>query len=338
LVLCGVVTGLALLAAFGDSHGKVEGAKPWTKIELAGQYSFVGDVLEDKDLSGLALVTPRFGLLGADETRAVQVVELSRSNRTLRVAATVPLVRSGSEIDIEAIAAEGDYCYIIGSHGASKKKGEQQDNRHSIFRLRMGPFSGKPAGRTPYAAGISAGLQAASLDNVIRADPVLGVHFGQPLQRKGVNIEGLAIRQGQLFVGFRSPNLDGGAFVMEIRAADVFDGRSQPPYVLHKLPLGAGLGIREMAATKTGFLIIAGNAGSEPSELYQVSEDYEEDRGFFLVTWDGKSADVHQVGALPKTDAKAEAMVILEETEDSATVLILSDGPRRGRPTVYRIS
>jgi hypothetical protein len=187
---------------------------------------------------------------------------------------------------------------------------------------------------------LPAGLQAASLAGVIRADPVLGEHFGQPLQHKGINIEGLAARNGQLFVGFRNPNLDGCAFVMEIRADDVFSGRPRPPYTLHKLRLGEGLGIREIVAAKSCFLMIAGNAGSEPSKKYGEAEDYENDRGFFLYSWDGKGTDVHKIGALPKTKGKgkAEAMAILEETNDSVTVLVLFDGPNRGRPTVYRIS
>jgi len=333
---------LCLGTACDGSAGQVEAAgnagKPWTRIEEIGRYSLLGDVLDAKNLSGVAFLSDRFGLIGADETRAVQAVEVSRPDKTLRVLATITLVPSGSEIDIEAIAAEGDSYYITGSHGASKKKGEQQDNRYSIFRLKVNPATGMPSGFKAGGPRVPSGVQTASLAGVIRADPVLGNHFGQPLQQKGVNIEGLAVRKGQLFVGFRNPNLDGFAFVMEIRADDVFEGRTQPRYVLHRLQLGPGLGIRDIVAARSGFLIIAGNAGSEPSKKYGAAEDYEKDRDFFLFRWDGKGTDVHRIGALPKTDGKAEAMAILEETEKSVTVLVLFDGPNRGRPTVYRIS
>ena len=181
-------------------------------------------------------------------------------------------------------------------------------------------------------------MKVASLADVLRADPVLGPHFAQPLQRRGVNIEGLAARDGRLYVGFRSPNLQGDAFVMEIRADDVFGGTPRPAGTLHRLRLGPGLGIRELVAARSGFLLIAGNAGSEPSKEYPDSQDYEKDREFFLFEWDGKSSDVHKIGTLPKTTGQAEAMTILEQTRDSVTVLILFDGPDGGRPTVYRIS
>jgi hypothetical protein len=101
--------------------------------------------------------------------------------------------------------------------------------------------------------------------------------------------------------------------------------------------MGPGLGIREIVAATSGFLIIAGNSASEPSEKYTQSVDYDEDRGFFLVAWDGKGSDVHKIGPIPDVTGKAEAMMILEEAPDHVTVLILFDGPRQGRPTIYRI-
>jgi hypothetical protein len=331
--LYSVVSGLGVAACNGQPGTAGSVAQPWTRVEAVGRYALVGDVLDPKNLSALAFVSDRFGLIGADEMQAVQVVEISRPEKVLRVVKTIPLVRAGSEIDIEAIAAEGSHYYIIGSHGASKKKGEQQDNRYSLFRLTVDPATGRPTG-----SGAADAVQRASLADVIRADPVLGEHVGQPLQQKGVNIEGLAVRDGRLFVGFRNPNLGGYAFVMEIRADDVFDGVPRPSCTLHKLRLGEGLGIRELVAARSGFLLIAGNAGSEPSKKYAAAEDYEKDRDFFLYGWDGQSTEVHKIGTLPQTEGKAEAMAILAETEDSVTVLVLFDGPSRGRPTVYRVS
>ncbi len=338
-VLCSVILSLCAAAGGGQVETASSAGKPWTRIEEVGRYALRGDVLDPKNISGVAFISERFGLIGADEVRAVQAIEISRQTRTLRILDTITLAPSGSEIDIEAIAAEGDSYYITGSHGASKKKGEEQDNRYSIFRLPVDPATGLPRGFQSGSSSVPAGVQRASLSGVLRADPVLGPHFEQPLQHKGINIEGLAIRNGQLFVGFRNPNLGGYAFVMEIRADDVFSGRPRSPYTLHKLRLGVGLGIREIVAAQSGFLLIAGNAGSEPSKKYPVAEDYEEHRGFFLYSWDGKGTDAHQIGQLPKTDGgKAEAMVILEETKDSVTVLVMFDSANRGRPTVYRIS
>ena len=167
---------------------------------------------------------------------------------------------------------------------------------------------------------------------------MLGKYFGKPLQQRGVNIEGLAVRNGRLFVGLRGPNLAGDAFVLELRADDVFAGQPRPAYVLHRLRLGAGFGIREIVAAQSSFLIIAGNSAAEPSEKYTQSVDYDEDREFLLFSWDGKGSDVQKIGVIPDVRGKAEAMTILEETRDHVTVLMLFDGPREGRPTAYRIN
>lgn len=299
----------------------------WTRIELVDHYSFRGDVLEDTNLSGIGCLSDKSCLIGADEGRAVQLAELSRSAKTLKIVRTVPLLRSGKEIDIEAIAAEGDCYYIIGSHGISKKQGEQQENRFRIFRLKVNRETGVPAGVT-----------TASLSQVLQSDAVLGKHFQMPLQQNGVNIEGLAVRDGRLFVGLRNPNVGGYAFVIELAAEDVFANKPRPEYTLHKVRLGEGLGIREIVAAATGFLIIAGNAGSEPSEKYTEAENYEKDRDFSMVFWDGKGPDTYRIGPIPSTPDKAEAMTILEQSASQITVLILFDGPRQGQPSVYRIS
>lgn len=296
------------------------------RIDLVDRYVFKGDILEDKDLSGIARLSDKRLLIGADEGLAVQVVELSRQAKTMRVVRTIPLAQSGEEIDIEAIACEGPWCYVTGSHGLSKKQGQRQANRYKIFRLKVDRETGMPTG-----------VEAASLWGVLRADAVLGEHFQKPLQQKGVNIEGLAVRGGRLFVGFRGPNLGGHAFVMEIGAEDVFADKARPDYTLHKLRLGEGLGIREIVAARSGFLIIAGNSSAEPSEKYTEAEDYDPDREFSLFAWGGKGPEVHRIGTIPDTPGKAEAMTILDESETECTVLILFDGPKGGRPSVYRL-
>jgi hypothetical protein len=345
VVFYGFLMTLAAGPACAESDAKpaapAEGKGRWTRIERIGQYKFKTSVVADKDLSGIACVSDKYCLIGADEAREVQVVEMSREDKTLRVIETVSLLSSGSEVDIEAIAVEGGCYYIIGSHGMSKKQGERQNNRYNIFRLLVDPKTGLPARRvtaaSPANANAPAGLERASLAGILRADPVLGPYFNRPLQQKGVNIEGLAVRNGHLFVGFRNPNLDGYAFVMEIAADEVFGGKPSSNYVLHRLRVGEGLGIREIVAAKPGFLMIIGNAGSEPSEKYTEAEDYAADRDFFLYTWDGKGSETHKIGPIPDPAGKAEAMTILEETPDQMTVLMLFDGAKRGQPTVYRI-
>jgi hypothetical protein len=319
----------------------------WRNIEFVGHYSFKGDVFEDKDLSGIACVSETQCLLGADEGRQVQVGELSKEGKWLRVLTDVALVDSGKEIDIEAIAAEIDCYYIVGSHGLAKKDGEFQENRYKIFRLKVDPATGLPAGApapklrlapAPVAGAASAKvLQVTSLSDILKADAVLGPYFQKPLQHNGVNIEGLAVKHGQLFVGFRSPNLGGKAYVMEIAAERLFGDKKGRNYRLHSFSLGQGYGIRELVAAQSCFLIIAGNSGSEPSDKFPKSENYQEDRGYVMYSWDGSSSKVHRIGPIENPPGKAEAMTVLSESEQQMEVLILFDGADKGRPSVYRI-
>ncbi len=300
----------------------------WNHVEFVESYSFRGSVLEDKDLSGIACVSPTHCLIGADESGAVQVVELSRADRTLTVRNAVSLLGSDEEIDIEAIAAEGDGYYIVGSHGVAKKSGERQAERYTICRLRVDLATGLP---------VDGSVSVASLGPILEADRTLEPYFAKPLQQKGVNIEGLAVREGQLFVGLRNPNLGGYAFVLEVGADDVFSKAQNPAYTLHKVMLGEGLGIREIVTAKKGFLLIAGNAGSEPSDVYLQAQDYEKDRGYSLFEWDGRGSTAHQIGSIPDPPGKAEAMTVLDEKPDETTVLVFFDGARQGAPSVYRL-
>jgi hypothetical protein len=143
-----------------------------------------------------------------------------------------------------------------------------------------------------------------------------------------VNIEGLASRNGRLFVGLRGPNLDGNAFVLEVGANDVFGGKSQPSYTLHRLQMGPGLGVREIGAVRSGFLLIAGNSASEPSEKYTQSVDMT------------RTGIPHGRGTEPgrrstrsahsQRDRKAEASVL--EELGPRTVLVLFEARGRAAP------
>ena len=64
----------------------------------------------------------------------------------------------------------------------------------------------------------------AGLRNLIEGVAPLRAHAGQPIAAAGsdghgVNIEGLAVRDGQLYVGFRGPVLEGTAYLLRVAAA-----------------------------------------------------------------------------------------------------------------------
>ena len=117
--------------------------------------------------------------------------------------------------------------------------------------------------------GTAADLASTSLRAAIDADPVLKPFAALPGDEGGVNIEGLAARDGKLFVGFRSPVLKDGTVPVMVTTFDKPETNE-----LRFVPLG-GRGVRDLAAVRDGFLILAG-----PS--------VEAGGGFQIYFWDGR--------------------------------------------------
>ncbi|MHC4132058.1 MAG: DUF3616 domain-containing protein [Planctomycetota bacterium] len=324
-------------SSFGDvNSSEVESVLLFKKeIEKVGEYSInPKQVYGKNDISAIACIRQGHCLIGADEGIYAQLCEISKDDEII-IVDTVRLLpgEGGSEIDIEGATVIGDTYYLTGSHGLAKNSGEYQDSRHYCFRFKVDEQSGKKAGD----------VEVSSLRYVIESEPVIKPYYKKILQRKGVNIEGLASKDGQLFFGFRAPNITGRAFVVEIEPEELFDEKEEKAYKLHSLELGDGLGIREIAAVEEGFLIIAGNSGSEPgndekADMQTEVQDWEPGRGFNLFFWDG-GTEVQKKGEIPRDDEgyKAEGMMVLKENGSAIDVLIMYDGPAGGSPTIYRI-
>jgi hypothetical protein len=309
-------------------------------VEKVGKYTIDRTkILANTDLSAIVRVSDSHCVIGSDEGACVQVCALSIENRTItitdREAGRIELLSRTvrSEIDIEAVTAIGDTCYVMGSHGVAKKSGRFLEPRHTCFRFEVDPLTGRKVGK----------IERSTLKHLLRNDPIMQKYYGQVLQQRGVNIEGMTAKNGNLFIGFRAPSLNGKAHVIEIAPDELFNRRGQKEYVMYTVPLGDATGIREMVAIESGFLIVAGNAGSEPGDSRDPDtetnvKDFDPDLGFCLIFWDGKSG-VQEIGEIPRgsDDHKVEAMTVLRETDSEIELLMLSDGPRGGDPTIYRI-
>src|SRR5207249_6708273 len=104
--------------------------------------------------------------------------------------------KGSDEADAEGAAFDAGRFYAVGSHGTSRHKNEFQASRYSVYQI-------EPGGHVE-ATGALAGLLATV--------PGIAEHFCtketercESLQDGGVNIEGLAARGGNLYIGFRSP-------------------------------------------------------------------------------------------------------------------------------------
>ena len=207
------------------------------------------------------------------------------------------LVVRGVEGDLEGAAALGPLVWWMGSHGRSDK-GKPRPERQVLFATD--------------AAGAVVARQTDLLDR-LRAHPTLGqvVAAAEPLPPKegGVAIEGLAAREDQLWVGFRSPLTDGRAWVAALTPprGDVPGSWGEAT----ALDLG-GRGIRslEWDPTREIFWVVAGPPGRA-------------DGTFALFRWAGPGAAPAPVDA-DLADFTPEALVVTP-----TGLLVLSDDGRR---------
>ncbi len=304
------------------------------RIEILPERWELGGFLEDKDLSGIAAAGNSNVVVVSDELHHVQPAVLRRDSRRIDAGRPVSLLEADAgsrELDLEAIAFdESAGCYFAtGSHGVSKKQGDVSADRQHIFRIPADPTTGRP--RVELA-------ERASLMPWFAGHPVLGRFVDQPLQRDGLNIEGLAVRGGRLFLGLRAPNIGGSGFVVEIGAEALFAGGLSSAR-LHELPLGTGRGIRDIVATRHGLLIVTGNAAAEPVKRFPESSARQPDSDFDLLLWSGRGSEPPvAVGPLPRTGGKAEALLVLEEDANSVDLLVVFDGLHAGAPMSARLT
>lgn len=295
-------------------------ASGWSVALLPQRWSMRG-FQEDKDLSGMAAWDAAHCLVCSDELRFIQTGSLDRNRGTITAGASIPLLPGDSgknEVDAEGVAAarsEGCY-YVTGSHGVGKKRGDFQPSRCNVIRIPVNPATGEAQ---------SGGVQTASLLSWVQKDPVLGSSVGRSLQQNGFNIEGLTWKDERLWFGVRAPNVNGDAFIIEASGPSIFSGR--PQATLHRLTVGPGLGIREIAALREGFLIVTGEAAS----------DVGKDDSFAFFRWKPGGAAAF-IGELPSPSGKAEGLFILDEGPGHIDVLVIFDGAPAGGPKAYRLT
>ncbi|QDL52960.1 DUF3616 domain-containing protein [Rhodoferax aquaticus] len=263
---------------------------------------------------------------------------VARDGQLLPDPQPVELARGDGELDAEGAASDGRYLYVTGSHSAKRSDcASNPDSRH-VVRMALDPQTGK-AQAGPVA-------DTGRLWSVMQSVPGLSAYVGdgkclgsEPGQQ-GINIEGLAVRDGRLYFGFRAPVLQGTAMVLSVDAEALF-GAGDPKPVLARVALGANRGIRDMVAVKDGFLLLAG------------PDDGKANQGvaWTIHGWDGKASaqgartkhlatlDLRGV-ALRSCDAelKPEALAVLQETASTYQVLVLSDGMCDGGPLAFTLA
>ncbi|MFG1377476.1 hypothetical protein [Xanthobacter autotrophicus] len=316
--------------AFGE-QGAAPEARVIRDLNLKGD---LGTGKEKRSLSGIACATPpgpgpRACILVGDENDLMWSATLA--GKAIRLDARIHAAQAGAaELDLEgatfAAAPEGGAYYITGSHGASRTEGKYEAGRFLVFRIPTDPATG---------AIIPGGITATrTLESVIAALPDLArlaCREGMTCERldaEGLNIEGIAARDGALYFGLRNPT-KAGATILKVPAGVLFAGPAPKAEVL-RVQLDAGNGVRDLAPVAGGFLILAGLGRSDDQLTAKRS---------VIHFWDGQSETAMPLAQITSADGKPEALLVITDSVAGRPyeVLLLMDGAKDGAPAVYEV-
>ncbi|GGC58943.1 DUF3616 domain-containing protein [Chelatococcus reniformis] len=336
--IAAIALAMPLLAWCGVAAG-ADGLRPIAgPLDAEGSFAFEGsrkDVRESRRaLSGIACPSARPGPLGCivvfDEGIEARAVTLGERSYTAELTPIV-LLSGGEELDAEAAASDGHYVYVTGSHARKRGGCEVNPDSGQVLRFRVDPVTflplRSPAEETP----------TRRLGEIMAALPALAPHVGRCPGEGGVDIEGMAARDGRLFFGFREPTVGEAAYVLSVDATRLFEGGDVNP-LLASVRVGRGRGIRDLVAVKDGILILAGPDDEKNARI-----------AWTVSLWEGSApaggpAVPKLLAALDLGDIerrkcdkrpKPEAMAVLAETPDRYRVAVLSDGLCDGGPLIF---
>lgn len=228
--------------------------------------------------------------LGSDERNGLSRLQptapgvLAR-HRWTDLADRLQLLEQKEEVDLEGLDIDGDRLWLVGSHTSTRKDAqperapaenlarltrvEPRPNRLLIACARMdgGRLAEEPITRLPIDGAGNA------LTRALGDDPHLGSFVGDAdggsirlaSKENGLDIEGLAARGDDLWLGLRGPVLRGWALLLTVRATATADGALDlapigtggRPYRKQFLRL-AGMGLRDLCWHGEDLLLLTG--------------------------------------------------------------------------------
>lgn len=329
-----------------------------TRLETPTAFASEGD--KPRGVSGMACLgqasdTSRECLVVNDEERFAEVAILT-SGALTATGRKVQLVPEGDkgadvvgarpsgackeqgefeEFDGEGIAAADGYIYLSGSHSCSTK-GKFKPSSFMVARF-------KPATET-VIVGASPPVVERSwrLSDALRASPVAG-GFGKP-KTVGTNIEGIAVANGHLFVGLRTPVEGSRAHILRVGVDKLFASGTAPlaPDAVTAIPIDwkdgeKETGIRDLAALRSGDLVILSGPTIEQAGIpYRLWHLRTSAPGVAPVPL-GTVPTTLQMHGKPFT-GKAESIGVVAETGDRVTLVVMFDNVDEGAPRRVEIT
>ena len=321
-----------MAAAHADQAPKIAPeATPWKPASIFKKDDKDDDFRDQPrmNLSGAACVptTPKFRscLIANDEKRYAQFFSINGT--TLKPRKLIRLSDEKKDPDAEGVAYADGFFYVTGSHGRSRHGDSDNDSSYVVFRFPVDPTTGQPKFKPDEDQVV--GVEPSSrLRKPLRKGEFIKEFFDEPLAEGGINIEGIAVKNGRMHLGLRGPSFDSRAFVLSVDADAVFLKGSDLKSKVTPLELGKDTGIRDLASVGDGILILAGPTRDEAV-------------AYSIWFWDGVGPTAKQLatldlGTVPK-GAKAEILLPLEEGSSEIRALVMFDGVENGGARSFRI-
>ncbi|ESR22426.1 DUF3616 domain-containing protein [Lutibaculum baratangense] len=267
-------------------------ARRQVKLELASKEHLrhVDDPLHE-DISAVAKAGNSL-FLACDETATVERVVRLDDDRfgnhrsfSLGDIFDLPAGPEG-EMDIEGLATDSGYLWIVGSHSLKRTKPKREKKDASDALDRMTEIEREPnryfLGRVPLleeSPGLYApvreagGRRAASLKlsrrksiliEWLHDDPHLAPFFDIPSKENGFDIEGIAVKENRVWLGLRGPVFRGHGVILELELKEKSEGvlkarriDGERRYRKHFFDT-RGLGIRDLRRDGQDMLMLIG--------------------------------------------------------------------------------
>lgn len=221
-------------------------------------FAFGGDFIPEA--SGVCRIGPHLLIAGDEEPQSLWMAADAGKTEMIKV-------NGGTWDDMEGLAnVDQDHFFAVTSHSRTKK-GKRKPEREQLMLMAI---KGKK---------ISVEKSWSLRELII---PLLEKSFGNDLDMKtvegatpnegGFNIEGLAYREGRLYLGLRSPVTNSGkALIVVIKnGKELIQGASPALDKILAIDLG-GKGIRSLDSNKKGLLILAGSR-NDTAETFGLSQ------------------------------------------------------------------
>ncbi|NEI06597.1 DUF3616 domain-containing protein [Rhizobium leguminosarum] len=321
---------------------------------IVGPLPTTGDFdLEKKtrrSLSGVACPVVVDGkhicLVAFDEGAEARTIAINETEYEVRKK-SIDLGPDDSEMDSEAVAADGAFYYVSGSHADKRDPCEVNEGSHRLVRIAYDPATGLPLRKSNgKLKDVEDGFD---ITNVLSDDLRGSVGKCLGSNEGGFDIEGMAAYDGRLYFGLRGPTASDETAAGGGTVAYVFEAGTSPSLVAQdnardpfRIRVASGRAIRDMASVDGGILLLLGPDDDNRDVGWSIAlwkVDEEVDRRAPINTIDLGPLELSEAKrAQCDKEVKPEGMAVLtSHAEGSGEVYrlaIFSDGMCDGGPMI----